>query len=300
MSWEAFLQSPYLYKVLTSLALVVGALAVRTLVIRMILKGAPKSEVRRGWVVSVRNATWLVIVLGLAAVWAEALVGFGTALLAFAVAFVIATKELIQGVLGNFVRTTTNMYSIGDRIEVGTYRGDVVDLNLFTTTILEVGPGHTSHLRTGRTIVLPNLQLLTEPVVNESAMKQFVVHSFAVPVSLEDDWKKAEEVLLEAARKECAPYLDEARRHMNALEREHGLQSLPLQPRILVGVSEPDRVTLTVRVPTPVGRQGPIEQAILRAYLENPVWRSRLQVKYAPGYRPDEPLGEGEWPAELR
>jgi small-conductance mechanosensitive channel len=272
MNWQ-FLE-PYLYKILTSLAVIVGALAIRTLVIRTILKGAPRSEVRRGWVVSVRNATWLVIVLGLAAVWAEALVGFGAALLAFAVAFVIATKELIQGVLGNFVRTTTNMYSVGDRIEVGPHRGDVVDLNLFTTTILEVGPGHTSHLRTGRTIVLPNMLLVTTPVVNESAMKQFVVHSFTVPVSVEDDWKQAEAVLLEAAQKECAPYLDEARRHMNALEREHGLQSLPLQPRILVDVSEPDRVNLMVRVPAPVGRQGPVEQAILRAFLENPVWKN--------------------------
>lgn len=265
---------PYLYKILTSLAVIVGALAIRTLVIRIILKGAPRSEVRRGWVVSVRNATGLVIILALAAVWAEALVGFGAALLAFAVAFVIATRELIQGVLGNFVRTTSNMYSIGDRIEVGAYRGDVVDLSLFTTTILEVGPGHTSHLRTGRTVVFPNMQLLTAPVVNESSMKQFVVHAFTVPVSVDDDWKKVEGVLLEAAQKECAPYLDEARRHMNALEREHGLQSLPLQPRILVDLSDPDRVNLTVRVPAPVARQGPIEQAILRAYLEDPVWKN--------------------------
>lgn len=269
-----FLEDPNVLKVIKSLALIVAVIALRTVVTRVILKGAPRSEIRRGWVVSVRNASWLVIVVGLAAVWAEAMATFGTALLAVAVAFVIATRELIQGVLGNFVRTTTNMYSIGDRIEVGSYRGDVIDLNLLSTTILEVGPGRTSHLRTGRTVIIPNLKLLDTTVVNESSMNQFVVHSFSVPVSLKHDWKKAEEVLLTAAQEECEPFVEEARVHMDKLEREHGLNRLPLRPRILLELGQPDRVTLTVRVPAPVGRQGALEQAILRRFLSDTSWRT--------------------------
>lgn len=263
-----------LFELIASLVLVTSVIAIRTVVTRTILKGAPRSELRRSWVVSVRNASWLIIVLGLAAVWANALESFGTALLAVAVAFVIATKELIQGVLGNFVRATTNMYSIGDRIEVGAHRGDVVDLNLLSTTILEVGPGRTSHLRTGRTVIIPNLKLLDTTVVNESSMNQYVVHSFTVPVSLKHDWKRAEEVLLAAAQDECEPFIEEARVHMEKLEREHGLKRLPLRPRVLLELGQPDRVTLIVRVPAPVGRQGTLEQAILRRYLSDTSWRT--------------------------
>lgn len=272
MNWE-FLDSAYLFKILASLVLIVASIAVRSVVIRTILKGAPKSEVRRGWVVSVRNATWLIIALGLAAVWAEAIESFGTAILAVAVAFVIATKELIQGVLGNFVRTTTNMYSIGDRIEVGNYRGDVVDLNLFSTTVLEVGPTRSSHLRTGRTVIIPNSKLMDTTVVNESSMKQYVVHTFTVPVPLNHDWEKAERILLKAAEKECGPFLEEARDSMEKLEREHGLKRLSLRPRVLVELNQPDRVNLNVRVPAPVGRQGNIEQSILRSYLTDGDWK---------------------------
>jgi small-conductance mechanosensitive channel len=166
------------------------------------------------------------------------------------------------------------MYSIGDRIEVGSYRGDVVDLNLLSTTILEVGPGQTSHLRTGRSVIIPNLKLLDTTVVNESSMNQFVVHSFTVPVALRHDWKKAEEVLLAAAQQECEPFIDEARVHMDKLEREHGLKRLPLRPRVLIELGQPDRVNLIVRVPAPVGRQGALEQAILRHYLTDTSWRT--------------------------
>ena len=275
MNWE-FLDNLYLFKGLASVVLIASAMVIRIAVIRTILRSAPKSEIRRSWVVSVRNATWLIIALGLAAVWAEAIESFGTAVLAVAVAFVIATKELIQGFMGSFVRTTTDMYAIGDRIEMDSHRGDVVDLNLFSTTILEVGPGKASHLRTGRTIIIPNSKLLDTIVVNESSMKQYVVHSFTVPVSLRDDWKKAEEILLEAAEFECAPFLEEARAHMARIEREHGLKSLPLEPRVMVELLQTYQVDLLVRIPAPVGRQGTLEQAILRRFLENDTWRKSV------------------------
>ena len=273
MNWD-FLDSQNFFKIAASVALIALFLTARTLVIRTMLKGAPKSEIRRRWIVGVRNGTWLIITLGLAAIWAEAIESFGTAILAVAVAFVIATRELIQDILGNFVRTTTNMYSIGDRIEVGSHRGDVVDLNLFSTRILEVGPGKASHLRTGRMIIIPNGKLLDTIVVNESSMKQYVVHTFTVPVALKNDWRKAEAILLRAAEAECAPFLDQARSHMAALERTHGLKRLPLKPRVMVELSQPDRVSLNVRVPAPVGRQGALEQAILRQFLANESWKA--------------------------
>jgi hypothetical protein len=105
-------------------------------------------------------------------------------------------------------------------------------------------------------------------------MNQFVVHSFPVPVSLKHDWKKAEEVLLTAAQEECEPFVEEARVHMDKLERVHGLNRLPLRPRVLLELGQPDRVTLTVRVPAPVGRQGALEQAILRRFLSDTSWRT--------------------------
>ena len=39
------------------------------------------------------------------------------------------------------MRATSRSFKLGDRIEIGDYRGDVIDYNLFTTTILETGPG---------------------------------------------------------------------------------------------------------------------------------------------------------------
>jgi small-conductance mechanosensitive channel len=192
---------------------------------------------------------------------------FGALVLALGVGFVIATKELLMCVTGSFLRTVANTYSVGDRVEIGGFRGDVIDLTLFTTTLLEVGPSPNLHLRTGRTIVVPNSKLLGDVVVNESFMKQYVVHVFNVPVRMDGEWRKAEETLLKAAEAECAPFLEEARTYMESLERSHGLRGLPVQPRTLLHLTDPDKALIVVRVPAPVGRQGAIEQAIVRRYL---------------------------------
>jgi small-conductance mechanosensitive channel len=263
----ALFNNPTALKLLKSAIFVAIVLAVRTFLTATVLRLSPQSEQRRRWVVNVRNTSILLIVLGLAALWVEAVESFWTVVIALGVGFVIATKELLMCATGSFLRAAANTYSIGDRIEIGHFRGDVIDLNLFTTTLLEVGPGANLHMRTGRTIVFPNSKLLGDVVVNESFMKQYVVHVFHVPVKMNADWHKAEEALLKAAEVECAPFMDEAREYMESLERSHGLQGLPVQPRAHLQLNDAEKATFVMRVPAPVGRQGAIEQAILRRYL---------------------------------
>jgi len=264
--YRAF-ENPTALKILKSAILIALLLAVRSFVAAGVTQLSPQSEQRRRWIVNIRNSSIFLLLLGLAAIWAEAVESFGALVLALGVGVVIATKELLMCATGSFLRTVANTYSVGARIEIGGYRGDVIDLNLFTTTLLEVGPSPNLYLRTGRTVVIPNSKLLDQIVVNESFMKHYVVHVFQVPVRVDADWHKAEQMLLQAAEAECAPFLEEARSYMDKLERDHGLEGLPVRPRTLVQLTEPDKATIIVRVPAPVGRQGAIEQAIVRCYL---------------------------------
>ena len=267
MEFLSLLDNSATAKLVASAILVVLVVALRTLIGRMLQRQMSKAEVRRRWIVNVRNASLLMLTVGLAAIWLEELQTLGTALVAFTVAVVIATKEVLLCVNGSAIRAATNAYTIGDRIEIDGDRGDVIDFNLFTTTVLEVGPGHGYHLRTGRTIIIPNSKLLSYAVTNESYMKQYVVHVFAVPLSFDQDWEPAEKLLLQTAENECAPFLDDARTRMETLEKEHSLEGLPVQPRIYVHITDKAKIDLLVRIPSPVGRQGHIEQAIIRKFL---------------------------------
>lgn len=117
-------------------------------------------------------------------------------LIAFAVAFVVAIKELFMCLSGSVLKTSSGAFRVGDRIQVRDFRGDVIDQTLLSTTLLEVGPGKLTHQRTGRKLVLPKSLFISDPVTNESFIHAYGLHVFTVPIKLEDDWQAARQVLI--------------------------------------------------------------------------------------------------------
>jgi small-conductance mechanosensitive channel len=249
---------------LTSSAILIAAvLLLRGLSARFIRRHVQSAELRGKWLVNSRNGFLLLLLLGLVLIWGEELRTLALSIVAIAVAFVVATKELILCFTGSLLKSGSGSFKLGDRIQVKDFRGDVIDQSLLATTILEVGPGKHSHQRTGRMIVIPNALFVSEPVVNESFADGYDFHVFSVPFKREDDWPAAQQALLESATRHCTPYLEQARRHMNRLGSQRGLTIPSVDPRVTIQVPTPGEVQLLVRVPTRPGQRGQIEQAIL-------------------------------------
>ena len=256
-----------LYSALASAILLALVLVSRQVLGRLVIRHVTQPDARLKWLVAIRNGLILFFIGALIAIWAKEIRTFAISLVAIGAAIVVATKELVQCVGGYLLRATGQSYSIGDRIEVGSFRGEVIDHNILTTTILEIGPGRAFHMHTGRRVVFPNSLLFSTPVINESSTERYVVHVFSIPLSADQDWQRAEQILLEAARTECTAFLDEARRYMEQLEQTHAISGPSVEPRVAVQIPEPNRLHLLVRIPVPVGRQGRIEQNILRRFL---------------------------------
>lgn len=220
-------------------------------------------QIGRRWIVQIRNAAFILMAMALVLVWASELRTAAISLVALGAAFVLATKELIMCVSGALVRTSSRSFTIGDRIEVGSVRGVVIDHTLLATTLLEVGA---AHARTGRTITIPNSVFLNTAVTNETSGHEYVLHTFTVVVAT-DDWRGAEATFLASASERSSDYLDEAREHMNERARLHSLDLPSVDPVVLVEGRGADEVALTVRFPTPVDQKGQLEQDIMRSWL---------------------------------
>ncbi|MDZ7639603.1 MAG: hypothetical protein U5J83_15330 [Bryobacterales bacterium] len=67
----------------------------------------------------------------------------------------------------------------------------------------------------------------------------------------------------------CQDFLESARVWMEGLEHTHNFIHTPsAEPRVYLHVTEPNRVEMLLRFPSPVRRQGRVEQAILRRFLQ--------------------------------
>ena len=143
----------------------------------------------------------------------------------------------------------------------------MLDHDVFATKLLELGPGQTTHLFTSRVTVFPNSLLFTSPLIKENPEQDYGLYTLVIPIPVGQDWRHAERALLEAAKAECAPFMDEATRQMKLLEQTNLLEAPSPEPRITIQLPELDKMHLVLRFPAPNRGRSRVEQAILRRYL---------------------------------
>lgn len=256
---------PWRGEIIACVALIVLILVARIVTSSAIKRSSLNSDQRRKWLVQVRSGAMLILVFGLSVIWAEELRTFALSLMAIAVAVTIATKELLLCLTGAVVRTSSRSFAIGDRIRIGDFRGDVIDIGALSTKLLELD--ELTHRRTGRTISLPNSMLLDNPVLNETLGGTYVLSLVSVPISDRSKWKDIEKRLLDAANSTCAPFLAEAKRQFLELSKKEGLDAPFVEPTVNVILAKTDETKLVLRFPTPVRHNSRTSQAILRKFL---------------------------------
>ncbi len=226
------------------------------------------SQQRLRWINSTRTFVFVLILLSVIFLWGETIQGFALSVFAIAFAMVFSVKELCMSFNGSVIRFRGKLFDIGDRIEVGQVRGDVIDTTLLSTTVEEVGKGGSNYLYTGRRISFSNSIFLSQPVINESFLENYYMIRMEVPLKLSADWKEGKRVLLKVAEEEATPYLEQARRRLRQMERRRGMELPSVEPRVTISLPEPDQVTLSLRMPTPVHLKERLEQVVLTRFLE--------------------------------
>jgi small-conductance mechanosensitive channel len=263
------LRSDYAHEIVRSLVLVAVLVLIRVVVGRILASNVSVPvEVRRRWSVSTRNFLFVTGLAGIGMIWAEELQTIAVSMLAFAAALILATKELILCVSGFVVRQASNSYSLGDHIEVGSIRGRVVDIGLLSTTVMEIGPQHNAHQMTGRALTFPNSLLLSNAVIRENYMGDYVMHIINLPVAYAIPPARAQRLLLQAADEHCAMHVEAARIHMVHMAERYLVDTPSVEPRIGMQAMDEKRYQLILRIAIPAKERQRIEQAIIYQFLD--------------------------------
>ena len=116
-------------------------------------------------------------------------------------------------------------------------------------------------------MVFPNSWIFTYALINETYTKKFRLHIITVPLSTDDNWKIAEQLLLKAGQEEAAPYIEDARTYLKKLEGKLWLDAPSVEPLVTIQLPEPGRIQLLLRVPCPTQYPSRLEQAIMKKFL---------------------------------
>jgi len=182
----------------------------------------------------------IITALLLFGIWVQRLGDLSVALGILAAGLAFALQEVIGSMAGWITIVSGKPFTIGDRIETGGIRGDVVDISVLRTTLMEIGNWLGGDHNTGRIVTLSNAFLFKEPLYNYSVHLHFVWDEIRVPLTYESNWKRAIEIMSNAvcehpAYKELLPQAEKQRREAR---RKLAVKMTPLEPRTYVKLTD--------------------------------------------------------------
>lgn len=209
-------------------------------------------------------------------IWGEQIQGFAVSVFAIAFAMVFTIKESLTSFNGALLRWQGHSYEVGDRICIKDYRGDVIDISLLTTTLMEVAKVNANpmtsgfnHHYTGRKIVIPNSMLITEIVINESFLGHYQLSDFSVVCSRSENWQQAYKSLIRIVHEECDYFIEQARSKMKQLEKVKAIDMPSVEPKVQISLAEKDIVRFYIRFPAPNNQKEKLEHLITKRFVNS-------------------------------
>lgn len=269
-----------LREIFLTVVFVVGLFIIRAIVRKAILQSTSLTlSIKQHWLGNVRNVALTILVLGMVFIWGNELENFAVSLVAVAAAFVLATREMLLCILGSFFRTSTDMCRIGDRVEINGIKGQIIDTNLFSTVLVESTRSSANRSTVGRVITLPNSMFFGQALYNETRLGNFVALTLQIKLDRDDDWRLAEQILLESANAIIDEYAEKLAGNTRKIAYIYAVE-MPLdKAQVRLTIDEVDYIGLQLQLPVPLGKSGQIEQRILRDFLSKMPLCSSRQAK---------------------
>ncbi|MBI2117309.1 mechanosensitive ion channel [Candidatus Peregrinibacteria bacterium] len=198
----------------------------------------------------------------------------------------VALQDVVKDFVGWFVIVQRRPFTLGHRIAIGPYTGDVIDIAVLRTTLLEVshpgGAAAASPLdsleRTGKTLLVPNSLILTQPVLNYHATSDYLKAEMQVTITYESDWKKAEQILTRLVEEATAPYTEEARKqHHHRMWIYHEAKE-PTAATVYMETGA-SGIAFTLRFIIPIGARRFVTTIITRRVLED-FAKEKIDIAY--------------------
>jgi small-conductance mechanosensitive channel len=205
----------------------------------------------------VNYSFWIVLAVSAVTLFFERLdlADLGTVLGLLAAAVTIALADVVRSLAGWLYLNSRSGIEIGSRVEVEGIKGDVIDIGLLKTTLLEVGEPLVHALQsTGRIVTVPNSSFLNRSVFASASVNPLVWQEIQVLVTFESDWKRAREINLALANELHEELVPEVQAAFRTLERRYAYRLGPTTPIVYTEIHD-SGVMLTLRSLTHVRRR---------------------------------------------
>jgi small-conductance mechanosensitive channel len=157
-----------------------------------------------------------------------------------------ALQEIIVSAAGFLAINFSKFYSVGDRVMLGGIKGDVIDIGLLRTSLMQVGDWVNGDQYNGKMVRVANSFIFKEPVYNYSGEFPFLWDEVVIPLKTESDYHWAKEEFLKILNEVQGPYAQEAEKHWQKMTERMMIEDARVKPMVHVSFDQ-NWISFTLR-----------------------------------------------------
>ena len=196
-----------------------------------------------------KTTTYILVVLAsitIGRIWFEGIQSIATYLGLLSAGLAIALKDPITNIMGWMFILWRVPFSVGDRVQLGENSGDVIDINFFNFTLMEIGHWAEGNSSTGRIVHVPNGKVFIDTLANYGRGFKYIWNEIPVLITFESDWKLAKEILSNIANKHALHITKAAAKKFKETSKLFMMYQPNFEPEVYTKV-EDSGVKLTIR-----------------------------------------------------
>lgn len=254
-------------RTLATVAVILVFLLLRYVALRIVYRSTEDTRTLYQWRKTITYTTFLLAFLAVGRIWIRGFESVSTFLGLLSAGLAIALRDPIVNLAGWLFIIWRRPFDVGDRIQMGEHRGDVIDVRIFQFTLMEIGNWVEADQSTGRVIHIPNGKVFQDTQANYSKGFQHIWNEIPVLVTFESNWQKAKSILTDIATKDAERLSQAAEERIRVAARKFMIFYTHLSPVVYTSIAD-SGVLLTVRYLCEPRRRRSTEEQIAEDILE--------------------------------
>jgi small-conductance mechanosensitive channel len=189
---------------------------------------------------------YLLVIVLITVVFSDKLGGLTVALGVAGAGIAFALQEVIASFAGWLAIMFGGFYKTGDRVQLGGIKGDVMDIGVLRTTIMETGQWVDGDLYNGRIVLIANSFVFKEPVFNYSGDFPFLWDEIKIPIQFGSNYEKTNKILLKVGNDVAGDLTERSREKWHALQNKYRLEDAQTEPMVSL-IANDNWVEFTLR-----------------------------------------------------
>ncbi len=182
--------------------------------------------------------SYLLVAIATIIIFGKNISGIGVALGVAGAGVAFALQEVIASFAGWIALSLGGFYKPGDRIQLGGIAGDVIDIGVLRTTIMETGGWVKGDLYNGRIVRVANSFVFKEPVYNYSGEFPYLWDEIIIPIRQTSDHRLARTIIENACHTTVSELSDNAKTNWKKLKSNYRLEDANLDPIVSLIVTD--------------------------------------------------------------